>query len=56
VGLFGYDLPIIAAVNGACAGIGLSLVQSCDFRFVAADAKVGTAAPKLELPAEYWSI
>ena len=49
----GYRLPIIAAVNGACAGIGLSLVLFCDLRFVAADAKITTAAPKLGLPAEY---
>jgi enoyl-CoA hydratase/carnithine racemase len=49
----GYRLPIIAAVNGACAGVGLSLVLCCDLRFVAADAKLTTAAPKLGLPAEY---
>ena len=49
----GYRLPIIAAVNGACAGIGLSLALFCDLRFVAADAKLTTAAPKLGLPAEY---
>ena len=49
----GYRLPIVAAVNGACAGIGLSLVLFCDLRFVAADAKLTTAAPKLGLPAEY---
>jgi enoyl-CoA hydratase/carnithine racemase len=48
-----YRLPIIAAVNGACAGIGLSLALFCDLRFVAADAKLTTAAPKLGLPAEY---
>jgi len=50
---FGYRLPIIAAVNGACAGVGLALVLFCDLRFVAADAKLTTAAPKLGLPAEY---
>jgi enoyl-CoA hydratase/carnithine racemase len=49
----GYRLPIIAAVNGACAGVGLALVVFCDLRFVAANAKLTTAAPKLGLPAEY---
>jgi enoyl-CoA hydratase/carnithine racemase len=49
----GYRLPIIAAVNGACAGIGLALALWCDLRFVAADAKLTTAAAKLGLPAEY---
>ena len=48
-----YRLPIIAAVNGACAGVALALVAFCDLRFVAADAKLTTAAPKLGLPAEY---
>ncbi len=49
----GYRVPIIAAVNGACAGVGLALALFCDLRFVAADAKLTTAAPKLGLPAEY---
>ena len=45
--------PIIAAVNGACAGIGLALALFCDLRFASATAKLTTAAPKLGLPAEY---
>lgn len=45
--------PVIAAVNGACAGIGLALTLFCDLRFVSATAKLTTAAPKLGLPAEY---
>jgi enoyl-CoA hydratase/carnithine racemase len=49
----GFRLPIIAAVNGACAGVALSLVLFCDLRFVSATAKLTTAAPKLGLPAEY---
>lgn len=49
----GYRLPIIAAVNGACAGVGLALVLFCDLRFVTPQAKMTTAAPKLGLPAEY---
>jgi enoyl-CoA hydratase/carnithine racemase len=50
---FGLRLPVIAAVNGACAGIGLALVLFCDLRYVSATAKLTTAAPKLGLPAEY---
>ena len=49
----GYRLPVIAAVNGACAGVGLALALWCDLRFVAAEAKLTTAAAKLGLPAEY---
>jgi enoyl-CoA hydratase/carnithine racemase len=49
----GYRHPIIAAVNGACAGVGLALALFCDLRFVNRSAKITTAAPKLGLPAEY---
>lgn len=45
--------PVVAAVNGACAGIGLALVLFCDIRFVSAAARLTTAAPRLGLPAEY---
>ena len=50
---WGLRFPVIAAVNGACAGVGLSLVCFCDLRFGAAGAKLTTASPKLGLPAEY---
>jgi enoyl-CoA hydratase/carnithine racemase len=44
---------VIAAVNGACAGIGLALAMFCDLRFASASARMTTAAPKLGLPAEF---
>ncbi len=50
---FGLRFPVIAAVNGACAGVALALALFCDLRFVSATAKLTTAAPKLGLPAEY---
>ncbi|HEY4331401.1 MAG TPA: enoyl-CoA hydratase-related protein [Ilumatobacteraceae bacterium] len=46
-------VPVIAAVNGACAGIGLALAMFCDLRFASAAARMTTAAPKLGLPAEF---
>ena len=51
--MFGYQLPIIAAVNGAVAGVSFALACFCDLRFGSAPAKITTAAPKLGLPAEY---
>jgi enoyl-CoA hydratase/carnithine racemase len=50
---YGLRLPVIAAVNGACAGVGLALALFCDLRFASAAARMTTAAPKLGLPAEY---
>jgi len=50
---FGLSKPIIAAVHGAAAGIGLSLVTFADLRFAAPGTKFTTAHGKLGLPAEY---
>ena len=50
---FGLRLPVIAAVNGPAAGVGLVLACFCDVRFAAAGAKLTTSAGRLGLPAEY---
>ncbi len=50
---WGMRLPIIAAINGACAGIATALASFCDLRYAAAGIKFTTAAPRLGLPAEY---
>ncbi len=49
----GLSKPIIAAINGACAGIGLTQALMCDVRFVAAGAKFTTAFSRRGLIAEY---
>ena len=45
--------PIVAAINGACAGIGLTQALMCDVRFAAAGAKFTTAFARRGLIAEY---
>ena len=45
--------PVIAAINGACAGIGLSQALMCDIRFAAAGAKFTTSFARRGLIAEY---
>lgn len=50
---FGLRFPVVAAVNGPAAGVGLVLACCCDLRVVAEDAKLTTSAPRLGLPAEY---
>ena len=50
---FGIGKPIIAAINGPAAGVGLVIACFADIRFAAAGAKLTTAHGKLGLPAEY---
>ncbi|MFI5427227.1 enoyl-CoA hydratase-related protein [Aeromicrobium sp. UC242_57] len=45
--------PVIAAVNGAAAGIGFGLACFADVRFVAEDAKLTTSTSRLGLPPEF---
>jgi enoyl-CoA hydratase/carnithine racemase len=45
--------PIVAAINGACAGIGLVQALMCDLRFAAAGAKLTTAFARRGLVAEH---
>jgi len=47
--------PIIAAINGACAGIGLIQAMLCDVRFAAAGAKFTTAFTRRGIMAEHGS-
>ena len=56
-GRFGYmyacPKPIIAAINGPCAGIGLIFALYCDLRYAASEAKFTTAFSQRGLIAEH---
>src|SRR5438046_306079 len=45
--------PVIAAINGPCAGLGFVMAVMCDLRFAAAGAKMTTAFARRGLVAEY---
>ena len=45
--------PVIAAINGGCAGFGFVTASYCDVRFAAAGAKITTAFARRGLIAEY---
>jgi enoyl-CoA hydratase/carnithine racemase len=47
--------PMVAAINGGCAGIGLVQALVCDVRFAAAGVKLATAFARRGLPAEFGS-
>jgi enoyl-CoA hydratase/carnithine racemase len=45
--------PVIAAINGPAAGVGLVLALFCDLRFAVPGAKLTTSFARLGLPAEH---
>jgi len=50
---FGVGKPIIAAINGAAAGVGLVLAAYADLRFCVPGAKFTAAHGRFNFPAEY---
>jgi enoyl-CoA hydratase/carnithine racemase len=45
--------PVIAAINGPCAGLGFVMAMMCDMRFASAGTKLTTAFARRGLIAEY---
>lgn len=53
--LLGMPKPMIAAINGAVAGVGLCITLYCDLRYMAAGARLSTAFARRGLIAEHGS-
>ncbi len=51
--LLGCPKPVIAAINGACAGMAVPIALSCDVRFMAEDGVILTAFAQRGLIAEW---
>lgn len=57
--LHGMPKPTIAAINGACAGAGLSMAAACDLRYAASSAVFATAFLRVGIPGDHggiWSV
>ena len=48
----GFPKPLIAAINGGCAGVGMIYAMLCDVRFMSSSARMSTAFARRGLPAE----
>lgn len=50
---WGLRMPVIAAINGSCAGMAAAIASFCDLRFAAEGIKFTTSTARLGLPSEY---
>lgn len=48
--------PSIAAVSGACMGLGVQIALACDLRLAASDARFAVPVARLGLMVDHWTI
>ena len=54
--LAGVPFPTIAAISGACMGLGMQLALSCDLRLATPDARFAVPTAKLGLMVDHWTV
>ena len=54
--LAGLEIPTIAAISGACMGLGMQLALGCDVRIATDDARFGVPVAKLGLMVDHWTL
>lgn len=48
--------PTIAAISGACMGLGVQLAAACDLRVATADARFAVPVARLGLMVDHWTV
>ncbi len=54
--LAGLSVPTIAAISGACMGLGMQLALACDLRLATEDARFAVPVAKLGLMVDHWTV
>ena len=54
--LAGLAVPTIAAISGACMGLGMQLALACDLRLATDDARFAVPVAKLGLMVDHWTV
>jgi enoyl-CoA hydratase len=54
--LAGLAVPTIAAISGACMGLGMQLALACDLRLATEDARFAVPVAKLGLMVDHWTV
>lgn len=54
--LAGLEFPTIAAISGACMGLGMQLAMSCDLRVATAESRFAVPVAKLGLMVDHWTV
>lgn len=49
-------IPTIAAISGACMGLGMQLAMACDLRIASPDARFAVPVSKLGLMVDFWTV